>query len=109
MKGKRIPTDSRFPGSYRICISENYLHYTIQISVLNKNKSKSAEFKGSSGFIDKFGLASFAAEQRSREIGMRKAMGSKIATVILLLSREYALLVIVSCIIGFNFVFFSQT
>ena len=47
-----------------------------------------------------FGLASFTAEQRTREIGIRKAMGARVYTVILLLSKESALLVIISSIIA---------
>jgi len=47
-----------------------------------------------------FGLASFTAEQRTREIGIRKAMGANVPTVVLLLSREFALLVIISCLLA---------
>jgi predicted permease len=44
-----------------------------------------------------FGLASFTAEQRTQEIGVRKVMGAKAGTVMLLLSREFSLLVVISC------------
>jgi predicted permease len=47
-----------------------------------------------------FGLASFTAEQKTREIGIRKVMGANIATVILLMLRESVILVLVSCILG---------
>jgi putative ABC transport system permease protein len=45
-----------------------------------------------------FGLASFTAEQRTREIGVRKVMGARARTIMLLLSREFTLLVVVSCL-----------
>lgn len=47
-----------------------------------------------------FGLASFTAEQRTREIGIRKVMGSRVRSVILLLSREFTILVLFSCILA---------
>jgi predicted permease len=47
-----------------------------------------------------FGPASFTAEQRTREIGIRKVMGSRVMSVILLLSREFTILVLVSCILA---------
>jgi len=40
-----------------------------------------------------FGLASFTAEQRTREIGIRKVLGASVPSVVALLSREFLLLV----------------
>ncbi len=40
-----------------------------------------------------FGLASFTAEQRTREIGIRKVLGASVPSVVVLLSREFLLLV----------------
>jgi len=40
-----------------------------------------------------FGLASFTAEQRTREIGIRKVLGASVPSVVMLLSREFILLV----------------
>jgi len=47
-----------------------------------------------------FGLTSFTTEQRTKEIGVRKAMGSSSLQVVLLLSREITLLVLISTIIA---------
>jgi hypothetical protein len=47
-----------------------------------------------------FGLASFVAEQRTREIGVRKILGASVFQLWGLLSREFALLVILSCLIA---------
>ncbi|MCH8247877.1 MAG: ABC transporter permease [Bacteroidetes bacterium] len=40
-----------------------------------------------------FGLASFTAEQRTREIGIRKVLGASVSSVVALLSREFLILV----------------
>jgi putative ABC transport system permease protein len=47
-----------------------------------------------------FGLASFTAEQRTQEIGVRKVMGARVSTVMMLLSKEFSVLVIISCLIA---------
>jgi ABC-type lipoprotein release transport system permease subunit len=47
-----------------------------------------------------FGLASFVAEQRIREIGVRKVLGASLFSVWKLLSADFVLLVIISCLIA---------
>jgi len=47
-----------------------------------------------------FGLASFVAEQRKKEIGVRKVLGASTFNLWKMLSREFALLVIISCFIA---------
>lgn len=47
-----------------------------------------------------FGMASFVAEQRTKEIGIRKVLGASVANLLRLLSKEFVLLVTVSCIIA---------
>ncbi|HTI07407.1 MAG TPA: ABC transporter permease [Puia sp.] len=47
-----------------------------------------------------FGLAAYMAEQRSKEIGIRKVLGATIPQLWLLLSRDFLLLVIISCFIA---------
>ena len=47
-----------------------------------------------------FGLAAFTAERRMKEIGIRKILGSSVWNIILLLSREFTFLVIISIVIA---------
>ena len=47
-----------------------------------------------------FGLASFVAEQRKKEIGVRKVLGASVYNLWQMLSKEFALLVIISCFIA---------
>ncbi len=52
-----------------------------------------------------FGLASFMAEQRSKEIGIRKALGASSSGIAFLLSREFTRLVLVSNLIAWPVAF----
>jgi putative ABC transport system permease protein len=47
-----------------------------------------------------FGMASFVAEQRTKEIGVRKVLGASVFNLWRLLSKEFVLLVMVSCAIA---------
>jgi putative ABC transport system permease protein len=47
-----------------------------------------------------FGLAAFSAEQRQKEIGIRKVLGSSVSGIVQLLSKDFLILVIISFIIA---------
>ena len=47
------------------------------------------------------GLTIFTAEQRIREMGIRKVLGASIASIFSLLSREFLLLVAIAMLIAF--------
>jgi putative ABC transport system permease protein len=48
-----------------------------------------------------FGLTAYAAEQRTREIGIRKVLGASVTGIIRLLSRDFLRLVVISAVIAF--------
>jgi putative ABC transport system permease protein len=48
-----------------------------------------------------FGLATYTAEQRSKEIGIRKVLGASVAQVTQMLSKEFIKLVLIGCVIAF--------
>lgn len=52
------------------------------------------------GCLGLFGLAAFTSEQRTKEIGVRKVLGASLSNVILLLSREFMLLVLLANVIA---------
>jgi putative ABC transport system permease protein len=47
-----------------------------------------------------FALAAFTAEQRTKEIGIRKTLGASINSIVFLLSREYGKLVLIAFVIS---------
>lgn len=47
-----------------------------------------------------FGLAAYMAEQRTREIGIRKVLGASVLQVWVLLSKDFIVLVLISCVIA---------
>ena len=47
-----------------------------------------------------FGLAAFAAEQRTKEVGIRKALGASVTSVVVLLSRDFVRLVLVAVVLA---------
>lgn len=53
-----------------------------------------------------FGLSAFMAEQRTREIGIRKVLGASVGSVVKLLTREFIIMVMLSCLIAFPIAFY---
>jgi putative ABC transport system permease protein len=55
-----------------------------------------------------FGLASFTAEQRTKEIGIRKALGASISGIILMLSKEFTKWVLLANIIAWPLAYIAM-
>jgi putative ABC transport system permease protein len=53
-----------------------------------------------------FGLASLVTEQRTKEIGIRKALGASVSEIILILSKEFAIWVLLANIIACPIAYF---
>jgi putative ABC transport system permease protein len=53
-----------------------------------------------------FGLASFTAEQRTKEIGIRKILGAKVSGLIMLLVKEFARWVLIANIVAWPVAYF---
>jgi putative ABC transport system permease protein len=56
-----------------------------------------------------FGLAAYTAEQRTKELGIRKVLGASVSGLAALLSREFLQLVILSCLIAFPLSWWAMT
>lgn len=53
-----------------------------------------------------FGLASFVAEQRTKEIGIRKVLGASISNVWKMLSKDFIILVVIACCMAVPLAFY---
>jgi len=56
-----------------------------------------------------FGLASYTAEQRTKEIGVRKVLGASLGNIVLLLSKEFARLVAVATLVSWPIAYYAMS
>jgi len=88
-----------FPFDYRFADEAFSASYSTEILV----GTLASIFAGLAIFISclgLFGLAAYVAEQRTKEIGIRKVMGASVSQVWVLLSKDFLLLVMISCLIA---------
>ena len=90
---------SNFPFIYRFIDDIFETHYNTE-ERLTKLLGYFAVFSIFIACLGLFGLISFMAEQRTKEIGVRKANGANIRNIILLFSKEFIQLIIISGIIA---------
>ena len=55
-----------------------------------------------------FGLASFIAEQRTKEIGVRKVLGASVQGIVLLLSKDFTILVGIAFLLAAPLAYFAM-
>jgi len=56
-----------------------------------------------------FGMAAFSAEQRTKEIGIRKVMGASVASLMILLTKDFSRLVIIAFVIATPIAWYAAT
>ena len=55
-----------------------------------------------------FGLTSFVAEQRTKEIGIRKVLGASMTNVWKMLSKDFIVLVVIACFVSIPIAFYAM-
>ena len=61
------------------------------------------------GCMGLFGLAAFSAEQRTKEIGIRKVLGAGVFNIIGLLSKNFVMLVLIASLIAFPIAYWAMS
>lgn len=88
-----------FPFDYRFADEALATTYVMELLV----GTLASIFAGLAIFISclgLFGLAAYVAEQRKKEIGIRKVLGATVSHVWFLISGDFIVLVIISCVIA---------
>jgi putative ABC transport system permease protein len=85
-------------------------HYEFADDVYNRQYGEDEQFTKLFGIFSAlaaliasmglFGLASFSAERRSREVGIRKVMGATVHSIVGLLGKEFIILVVIAFVIA---------
>ena len=88
-----------YPYNYRFADAEYAKKFNLEVLI----GKLAGIFAGLAIFISclgLFGLAAYIAEQRTKEIGIRKVLGASVSQVWLLLSKDFIVLVLISCVIA---------
>jgi ABC-type antimicrobial peptide transport system permease subunit len=91
--------NAEIPFQYTFADSEFKKQYAAEslVETLTKGFSFITIFISCLGL---FGLAAFTAEQRTKEIGIRKILGASVASIIQLLSSDFVKLILISILIA---------
>jgi putative ABC transport system permease protein len=103
-------TLSKVKATYDALFPRDVFHYEFADDVYNRQYGEDEQFTKLFGIFSAlaaliasmglFGLASFSAERRSKEVGIRKVMGASVNNIVQLLGREFVLLVLIAFVIG---------
>jgi hypothetical protein len=88
-----------YPFTYRFVDDEYNTKFNLEVLV-GKLAGVFAALAIFISCLGLFGLAAYVAEQRTKEIGVRKVLGASIAQVWVLLSKDFIVLVMISCLIA---------
>ena len=85
-----------------------YSYLDVDVEKAYQNETKLAQLYTYSSFIaifiaclGLFGLASYTADRRSKEIGIRKVFGASVSNIVKILSNEFIKLIIIAIAISF--------
>jgi len=102
---KRIFPDAPFDYFFLDRVFEQRYQSEANLKRLFEYFSGLAVFIGCLGLL---GLASYAAERRSKEIGIRKVLGASSPQIVVLLSKEFARWVVVANVFAWPIAYFAM-
>ncbi len=89
-----------FPFSYKF-LDETFDNYFSTEMMLQKLASLFAILAIIISCLGLLGLAAYSAEQRSREVSIRKVLGASVARLVKMLNYDFLILVSISCFLAF--------
>ncbi len=87
------------PFSFRFTDEEIQANYATELTI-SKLSNYFAFLAIFISCLGLFGLAIFSAEQRTKEIGIRKVLGASVANLVYLLSKDFLILMGIASVIG---------
>lgn len=103
---KRITPESPFSYSF---LDEDIQKQYIQEQILNKIMHSFTALAVLISCLGLFGLATYTAQQRTKEIGIRKVLGASVAIIIGLLSKDFLKLILISMVIAFPLAWYAMS
>jgi len=103
---KKFMPDSPFEYRFLDEMLENQYRTEIRISRILNTFTFLAIFLSCLGLL---GLTSFMAEQRTKEIGVRKVLGASITGIVILLSKEFAKWVLLANLIAWPLAYYFMS
>jgi ABC-type antimicrobial peptide transport system permease subunit len=97
----------KFPFTYQF-LDEAYQHLYVSEQMINKLSNYFAMLAIFICCLGLLGLVMFSAEQRTKEIGIRKVLGASSASVFALLSKDFLLLVLIAFVIASPFAWWAM-
>ena len=88
-----------FPYTYTFADEDYAVKFKLE-TLIGKLAGIFAAFAIFISCLGLFGLASYVSEQRTKEIGVRKVLGASVQQIWLLLSKDFMVLVLISCLIA---------
>jgi len=94
-----------FPYTYRFVDDDYNKKFNLEV-LIGKLSGIFAALAIFISCLGLFGLAAYIAEQRTKEIGIRKVLGATVTQVWMLLSKDFIILVILSCLLASPIAFY---
>ncbi|GAB4010023.1 ABC transporter permease [Spirosoma migulaei] len=98
----------KFPFSYQFADDEYQKLYKSE-SIVGSLANYFASLAIFISCLGLFGLATFTAEQRTKEIGVRKVLGASVGNIIGLLSQDFLKLVLIAIVIATPLAWYAMT